>query len=264
MNPAGWLRAQGIPIPNDPNTAAIVGAVAAIVLAFSIGWWFGQRAGPRLTALVHRWAGRAEGDAYRSGVAIVGMLLAALTLLLALPFFSASPFALVIVAVALGVAVARLVYALVRLAGLGSGYAWLLAAVVFVVATAGSLGGLQPLLATLDRASVTVGTRRISLLGVVNAVVVIAVLFAVARLANRVLTHSIGRLTRLDVSQRALVQKLAGIAVIVVAALFGIDLLGIDLTALAVFSGALGLAVGFGLQKTATSCPVSSYSWIAR
>ena len=64
------------------------------------------------------------------------------------------------------------------------------------------------------------------------------------------LTHSIGRLTRLDVSQRALVQKLAGIAVIVVAALIGIDLLGIDLTALAVFSGALGLAVGFGLQKT--------------
>ena len=30
----------------------------------------------------------------------------------------------------------------------------------------------------------------------------------------------------------------------------GIDLLGIDLTALAVFSGAFGLAIGFGLQKT--------------
>ena len=250
MSLVAWLRAQGIPIPTDPNAAAIAGAVAVIIFAFAAGWWIGQRAGPRLTALVHRLMGRAEGDAYRSGVAIVGMLLAALALLLALPFFTASPFALVLVAVALGVAVARLAYSLVRLAGLGSGYAWLLAAVVFVVATAGSLGGLQPLLATLDRASVEVGTRRISLLGVVNAVVVIAVLFAVARLANRVLTHSIGRLTRLDVSQRALVQKLAGIAVIVVAALIGIDLLGIDLTALAVFSGALGLAVGFGLQKT--------------
>jgi len=32
--------------------------------------------------------------------------------------------------------------------------------------------------------------------------------------------------------------------------MFGVDLLGIDLTALAVFSGAFGLAVGFGLQKT--------------
>ena len=162
MSPVPWLRAQGLPIPTDPNVTAIAGAIAVIVLAFSVGWWIGQRAGPRLTALVHRWAGRAEGDAYRSGVAIVGMLLAALALLLSLPFFTASPLAMVLVAVALGVAVARLAYALVRLAGLGSGYAWLIAAVVFVVATAGSLGGLQPLLATLDRASVTVGTRRIS------------------------------------------------------------------------------------------------------
>src|SRR3546814_5105630 len=32
--------------------------------------------------------------------------------------------------------------------------------------------------------------------------------------------------------------------------LFGVDLLGIDLTALTVFSGAAGLAIGFGLQKT--------------
>ena len=250
MSPSAWLRAQGVPVPTDPNVTVIAGAIAVIALAFTVGWWVGQRAGPRLTAVVHRWAGRIEGDAYRSAVAIVGMVLAALPLFLALPFFAASPLASVLVAVALGVAVARLAYALVRLAGLGSGYAWLIGSVIFVVAAAGSLGGLQPLLATLDRASVTVGTRRISLLGVVNAIVVVAVLFALARVANRVLTHSIGRLTRLEVSQRTLVQKLAGIAVIVIAGLLGIDLLGVDLTALAVFSGALGLAVGFGLQKT--------------
>ncbi len=250
MNLTDWLRAQGVPIPTDPDTGAIAAAAALIVFAFTIGWWVGQRAGPRLAARAHRWAGRVEGNAVRSGVAIVGMALAALALLLALPFFASSPLATVLVAVALGIAAARLAYALVRLAGLGSGYAGLLAAVIFVAATAGSLGGLQPLLQALDRAGVTVGSRRISLLGVVNAAVVVAVLFAVARLANRVLTHSIGRLTRLDVSQRTLVQKLAGIAIIAVAVLIGVDLLGIDLTALAVFSGALGLAVGFGLQKT--------------
>src|SRR3546814_1150517 len=49
---------------------------------------------------------------------------------------------------------------------------------------------------------------------------------------------------------RVLVQKLAGIGSVVFAVIFAIDLLGIDLTSLAVFSGALGLAVGFGLQKT--------------
>jgi small-conductance mechanosensitive channel len=40
------------------------------------------------------------------------------------------------------------------------------------------------------------------------------------------------------------------VAIVTVAFFIGIDLVGIDLTALAVFSGAFGLAVGFGLQKT--------------
>ncbi len=47
-----------------------------------------------------------------------------------------------------------------------------------------------------------------------------------------------------------LAQKLAAVAILVAAFFIGIDLIGIDLTALAVFSGAFGLAVGFGLQKT--------------
>src|SRR5690606_41169664 len=45
-------------------------------------------------------------------------------------------------------------------------------------------------------------------------------------------------------------EKVLSIAIWTFAILVGIDILGIDLTALAVFSGAFGLAVGFGLQKT--------------
>jgi small-conductance mechanosensitive channel len=85
---------------------------------------------------------------------------------------------------------------------------------------------------------------------VINAIVTVAVLYVVAKAANHVLVHLIGRTSSLDLSQRALVQKLAGIGVVVVAVLLEIDLLGIDLTALTVFSGAAGLAIGFGLQKT--------------
>src|SRR5690606_31471681 len=50
--------------------------------------------------------------------------------------------------------------------------------------------------------------------------------------------------------QRLLLDKLLTIAVWTLAILIGVDVLGIDLTALAVFSGAMGLAIGFGLQKT--------------
>jgi small-conductance mechanosensitive channel len=249
MNLTDWLRAQGVPIPTDPNVTAIAGAIVLILLSFGVGWWVGQHAGPRLTAIAYRWAGR-HGIVPRTGAVLVGMAMAAIMLWAGSPMFAASPLASVLVAVALGVAVARLAYAVARLAGLGGVTAGVLAVLALVATISGALGGLQPLIAALDRARLTVGTREISLLSTVNTVLVIAILYAVARLANRVLTHSIGRMSRLDVSQRTLVQKLAGIAVIVLAGLIGVDLLGIDLTALAVFSGALGLAVGFGLQKT--------------
>jgi small-conductance mechanosensitive channel len=58
------------------------------------------------------------------------------------------------------------------------------------------------------------------------------------------------RSKRLDSTQELLAEKLLTIAIWAGALLLGIELLGIDLTALAVFSGAFGLAIGFGLQKT--------------
>ena len=54
----------------------------------------------------------------------------------------------------------------------------------------------------------------------------------------------------LDGTQRALGEKLMTVVVWTAAVLVGIDAAGINLTTLTVFSGAFGLAVGFGLQKT--------------
>jgi small-conductance mechanosensitive channel len=80
--------------------------------------------------------------------------------------------------------------------------------------------------------------------------VTLLLLYAVVKLANRVIGHSIRRTRGLDATQQLLAQKLAGLGLLVAAFFIGIDIIGIDLTALAVFSGAFGLAVGFGLQKT--------------
>nr|WP_274705096.1 mechanosensitive ion channel domain-containing protein [Sphingomonas sp. H160509] len=95
-----------------------------------------------------------------------------------------------------------------------------------------------------------VGNRRISLLDIVNAVGLSLLLFLAARALLGIILRWIGQARLLDAAQRVLFQKLAQIAVVTVAIFVGIDLLGIDLTALAVFSGAFGLAIGFGLQKT--------------
>ncbi|MCA1749735.1 MAG: mechanosensitive ion channel [Sphingomonadales bacterium] len=71
-----------------------------------------------------------------------------------------------------------------------------------------------------------------------------------ARLARRILSHSIQRSSGFDPAQKLLFEKIASIAILVAAFFVGVDILGIDLTALAFFGGALGLAVGFGMQKT--------------
>lgn len=102
----------------------------------------------------------------------------------------------------------------------------------------------------LDGLALSWGTHRISVLDILTSAVILLAIYAVARLIHGVTSRLIRRSDRLDLSQKALLDKLAGIGVVSVAVMVGIDLLGIDLTALAVFSGALGLAVGFGLQKT--------------
>jgi small-conductance mechanosensitive channel len=244
------IRDWGVPLPQSPDFAAILLAVVLVVGACWIGWFVGGRLGPRLGALARRWMGRSDdyGDRLACAIARFGIIM---PLLLVVGNAAAlRPIGRMIVGAALGAAAGLLAYRVGRGARLGGVPAAILGAIVLVAASAASLGGMQPLIDGLDGIGLRVGTHRMTLLGIVNFIVVAAVLYALARLANRVLLHTIGHARALDISQRALVQKLASIGVVVVAVLFGIDLLGIDLTALTVFSGAFGLAVGFGLQKT--------------
>ncbi len=112
------------------------------------------------------------------------------------------------------------------------------------------VGGLDRITASLSGFGFALGTMRLSLLTMISVAVVGLVLYTAIRLANRLVSTLVRRSRRLDEAQSLLVEKLAAVAIITVAFFVGIDLVGIDLTAFAVFSGALGLAVGFGLQKT--------------
>ena len=104
--------------------------------------------------------------------------------------------------------------------------------------------------ASLDDLGFDVGRTHISLF---NAVWMIFVFFAVlifARVVSRIARRLVRSMKGLDGTQRALGEKLMTVIVWSIAVLVGIDAMGINLTTLTVFSGAFGLAVGFGLQKT--------------
>lgn len=102
----------------------------------------------------------------------------------------------------------------------------------------------------LDRFGFTLFDTRISAWTVLIALAVLVAALLLARLTIKVASWLIGKVHGFDTAQRLLAQKLVSIGVWTTTFLLTIDLLGIDLTALAVFSGAFGLALGFGLQKT--------------
>jgi small-conductance mechanosensitive channel len=54
-------------------------------------------------------------------------------------------------------------------------------------------------------------------------------------------------------ANRTLIVKISQILIYIVAILFAVDFMGVDLTTLTVFSGALGIGLGFGLQKIASN-----------
>ncbi len=237
-----------LPTQFDANSALIVSGIAAAL--WFVGWIIGTWLHGRMVAvMVSREFALDEERSRR----LAGLFRFGVIALLQLVLFNLWPWdrlSIVLVGLALAMAATLFINRVARLLTLPKWAAILLAVTVFVLIISHLLGGVQPVLDTLDRIGFDAGGTRISIKTVVTSAIVLIILFAVVRVANRITKHSVAANRSLDDAQKVLAQKLVGIAITTVAFFIGIDVLGIDLTALAVFSGALGLAIGFGFQKT--------------
>ncbi|HEX8258070.1 MAG TPA: mechanosensitive ion channel domain-containing protein [Allosphingosinicella sp.] len=243
-------RTLGIQLPDYPELVSGGAALLIAVAAWAIGSFAARGLAPRLAAWWEQRAGaRSEGIAARMG-GLVRAATAGILLAIAIEVEPWPDLPEIILGVAAAAAAALLVVGLIRGLNMPRWVSLLLAGVAFVAIFADVVDGLEPVTRVLDQIGFTAGTRRFSLLTLLQMAVGLLVLFAVVRLISRVVNHSIRRATGLDPTQQLLTQKLVGIGLLVAAFFIGIDLVGIDLTALAVFSGAFGLAIGFGLQKT--------------
>jgi len=240
----------GIALPATVDLAAAGSALAIAAGAIALAWLIGRMAGGRLASFWSKRVGaHVEGLAPRM-CALVRYALLWLLLALALRLYPWPFLAALILGLVTAGAAALLVRGIARGLQLSRWIAWTLAAFLFVAILADAVGGLANVTQPLDRMAFTLGSRRFSLLNALQIVITLLALYVAVRFATRLIGQLIGRSRGLDPTQQLLAQKLAAIAVIAIAFFIGIDLAGIDLTALAVFSGALGLAVGFGLQKT--------------
>ena len=246
---AQWFADQGWTLPSDGDLLQASVALGFAVAALAVGWQAGRTLGKWLADFWGRHVGsNPEGLAPRMcAIAQHGtaaMLLAIIAV--AWPWHSLAAFGL---AFAEGAAVAMLASAVLRGLNLPRWAAWTIGALAFAAILRPAIRGNTVIQTVLDL-PIPIGMRNITVLAVLTAAVTVILLFAAVRLVNRVAAHLIGRAPGYDPTQKLLAQKLAGIALVVLAFFIGLDLLRIDLTAFAVFSGAFGLAVGFGLQKT--------------
>ena len=124
-----------------------------------------------------------------------------------------------------------------------------LTALAWTLAALNIFGRLDPTMEILDSWAVQIGQLRLSPLTLVK--VGLALWFALW-LANGIAGMVDRRMARSQDSSattRVLIAKLTRIGLVTLAILVALSAVGIDLTALAVFSGALGVGLGFGLQK---------------
>ena len=116
-----------------------------------------------------------------------------------------------------------------------------------------SLGWLNDVTDHLDSIAFTVGNIKLSVYTILRTLVFGFLLFWLGRLSNVTGKRVIRTQQALDPGAREVAAKLFEIAVFVVIFLLLLNVMGIDLTALAVFGGALGVGLGFGLQQIASN-----------
>jgi small-conductance mechanosensitive channel len=123
------------------------------------------------------------------------------------------------------------------------------ASVAWTVAVLNIFDWLQPTLAFLDSMSVTLGAVRLTPLLVIKAGLSLWLSLWLASVLAAFLDRRLESSENVTPVMRVLSVKLLHIGLITAAFLITFAAVGIDLTALAVFGGALGVGLGFGLQK---------------
>jgi len=135
------------------------------------------------------------------------------------------------------------------LAASGQAITWSIWAVVALYL----LGWAQPVGEALDSIAIPLGKSRFSLLDALRVMLTVLLFVVAAAYLGSLATKRIMASTQLSIGVRVGVAKGLRFVLIVLALLLALNSVGVDLAALTVFSGALGVGLGFGLQRIAAN-----------
>jgi small-conductance mechanosensitive channel len=127
-----------------------------------------------------------------------------------------------------------------------SGFIWLILAL--------HLSGILPgILNTLETIEFTIGKSKINLLVGLQGLLTVLVTIFIAMWFSRVLENKLMRIDDVNMNLRVVLSKLLRILLIFIALLIALSAVGLDITMLSVFGGALAVGLGFGLQRIASN-----------
>lgn len=127
--------------------------------------------------------------------------------------------------------------------------AWFITLVLFCYALLTVSGFMQSTTAYFASLSFEIGKFNLSMLGIIKGLIIFVIVFWLARSLSMLLEKQLRRATALSYNSRELITKFFTVIVYFIAFVTTLGAMGVDLTALAVFGGAMGVGVGLGLQK---------------
>ena len=124
---------------------------------------------------------------------------------------------------------------------------------IWLAIAAEYLGWLDPIIAGLDSIGIATGKNRVTVWSVLKLLFTLTLFVLVAAWISRWVERRLKRLSNLAPSTRIGISKFANAFLIGLSILMGLNAAGVDLTALTVLTGAIGLGLGFGLQSIASN-----------
>src|SRR6202047_1784267 len=124
---------------------------------------------------------------------------------------------------------------------------------IWLAIAAEFLGWLDPIIATLDSVGVAAGKSRITVWSILKLLFTLTLFMLAAAWISRWVERRVKKLTGVAMSTRIGIAKFANAFLIALSILIGLNAAGVDLTALTVLTGAVGLGLGFGLQSIAAN-----------
>jgi small-conductance mechanosensitive channel len=125
-----------------------------------------------------------------------------------------------------------------------------IAVMVWAIAALGIVGLLGAITHQLDASAIAFGKFRLSALTAIRGLFALGVLLWLTMIVSNFLERRINTAHQLTPAIRAAIIQILKLTLPILAVVAALSVIGIDLTALAVFSGVVGIGIGLGLQQT--------------